>query len=135
MPPNQRIAIDYVEIVYDGVLDSFLEEQEGVCKVVLMEDRVPVHRNKVAKDWKENHDLAKIEWPAQSLDLNPIKNVWKLLKDVVQKRWRPKNHKDMWLAIELEWKAITQSKLEALIATMPQRIKDLIAAGGGITHW
>jgi hypothetical protein len=26
MPPNRRIAVDYVEIVYDGVLGSFLEE-------------------------------------------------------------------------------------------------------------
>jgi hypothetical protein len=50
-----------------------------------MEDGAPVHRNKVAKDWRENHDIEKIEWPAQSLELNP-KNVWKLLKDAVQKR-------------------------------------------------
>jgi transposase len=48
-----------------------------------MEDNAPVHRDKIAKYWRENHDLEKIEWPSQSLDLNPIKNVWKLLKDVV----------------------------------------------------
>jgi hypothetical protein len=29
-------------------LGSFLEEQEGVCKVVLMEDGASVHRGKVA---------------------------------------------------------------------------------------
>jgi hypothetical protein len=121
--------------VYDGVLDSFLEEHGGVCKVVIMEDDAPMHRGKVAKYWRENHNLEKIEWPTQSPDLNPIENVWKLLKDVVQKIRRLKNHEDMWLAIESEWKAISQSKLEALVATMPQRIKDVIAAGGGSTHW
>jgi hypothetical protein len=41
----------------------------------------------------------------------------------------------MWLAIELEWKAIPQSKLEALVVATPQRIKDVIAASGGNTHW
>jgi transposase len=51
-----------------------------------MEDGTPVHKSKVAKDWRENHDLEKFEWPAQSPDLNPIKNVWKLLKDAMQKR-------------------------------------------------
>jgi transposase len=86
VPPNRRIVVDYLEIVYDGVLGSFLEEQEGVCKVVLMEDGALVHRGKVSKDWRENHDLEKIEWPAQSPILNPIENVWKLLKDVIQKR-------------------------------------------------
>jgi hypothetical protein len=41
----------------------------------------------------------------------------------------------MWLVVESEWKAILQSKLEALVATIPQRIKDVIVAGGGNTHW
>jgi transposase len=78
-----------------GCLDSFLEEQESVCKVVLMDDDTPVHRDKVVKDWREKNDLEKIEWPTQSLDLNSIENVWKLLKDAVQKRRRPRNQKDM----------------------------------------
>jgi hypothetical protein len=95
MPPNRRTIVDYVEIEYDGVLGSFLKEQKGVCKFVLMENSAPVHRSKVAKYWRENHDLEKIEWPSQSPDFNPIKNVWKLLKDVVQKKRRPKNQEDM----------------------------------------
>jgi transposase len=56
-----------------------------------MDDGALVHRSKVAKDWRENHNIEKNEWPVQSPDLNPIKNVWKLLKNVVQKRRRPKN--------------------------------------------
>jgi hypothetical protein len=31
-----------------------VEEHEGICKVVLMEDDAHVHRGKVAKDWREN---------------------------------------------------------------------------------
>jgi hypothetical protein len=44
MPPNRHTVVDYVEIVYNGVLGSFLEEQEGICKVVFMEDDALVHR-------------------------------------------------------------------------------------------
>jgi hypothetical protein len=40
----------------------------------------------------------------------------------------------MWLVVESEWKAIPHSKLEALVATMPQRIKDVIATSGGSTR-
>jgi hypothetical protein len=43
------------------VLGSFLEEQEGVFKVVLIEDGALLHRGKIAKDWSENHNLEKIE--------------------------------------------------------------------------
>jgi transposase len=60
MPPNRHTVVD-VEIVYNGVLGSFLEEQEGICKVVLVENGTHVDRDKVAKDWSENHDLDKIE--------------------------------------------------------------------------
>ena len=52
----------------------------------------------------------------------------------MQKKCRPKNHEDMWFAMESKWKAIPQRELEALIATMPRRIKDVIAIGGGSTH-
>jgi hypothetical protein len=45
----------------------------------------------VAKDWRENHNIEKIEGLAQSPNLNPIENVWKLLKDVMYKKQRPKN--------------------------------------------
>ena len=92
-----------------------------------MEDGAPMHRDKVAKAWRENHNLQKIEWPAQLPNLNPIENVWKLLKDVVHKRRRPKNQEDMW-------KTIFQSKLEALAATIPHRIKDVIVASSGSIH-
>ena len=135
MPPNRHTIVDYVEIVYDEVLDSFLKEQEGVCKVVLMEDGTPMHRDKVAKDWRENDNLEKIKWLAQSPDLNSIKNVWKLFKDAMQKRWRAKNQEDMQLAVESKWKAILQCKLEALAAIMPQRIKDVIVVGSSSTYW
>jgi hypothetical protein len=40
-----------------------------------MEDGAPVHRDKVAKDWRDNCDLEKIEWPVQSPNLNSIENV------------------------------------------------------------
>ena len=49
MPQNRCIAIEYVKIVNDGVLDTFLEEHEEVCKVVLMEDNAPIYRDKAAK--------------------------------------------------------------------------------------
>ena len=73
-------------------------------------------------------------WPVQSPNLNPIKNVWKLLKDVMLKIRRLKNQEDMWLAIESKWKAIPESKLEASIATMPRRIKNVIVASRGSIH-
>jgi hypothetical protein len=55
--------------------------------------------------------------------------------EIAQRCCAEETQEDMWLVVESEWKAILQSKLEALVATIPQRIKDVIVAGGGNTHW
>jgi hypothetical protein len=41
----------------------------------------------------------------------------------------------MWLDVKSEWQAIPQSKLEALAATMPQRIKNVITTSDGSFCW
>ena len=135
MPPGRRTAIDFVEIVYDGVLGPFLDAHEDASGLVLMEDGAPVHWSKAPATWRENHQIQKLEWPPNSPDLNPIENLWKVLKDRVQKRCRPKNQSEMWPGVEAEWMAIPQSRLESLVASMPERIKAVLHTRGGHTHW
>lgn len=135
MPPGRRTAADFVEIVYDGFLGLFLNTQNDAAGLVLMEDGAPVHRSKAPKDWREQRHIEKLVWPANSPDLNPIENIWKLLKDRVQKNDKPKNPDTMWTILEAEWRAIPESKLESLVASMPERIKAVLAARGGHTRW
>ena len=132
---GQRTAIDFVEIAYNGVLGPFLDAQEDASRLVLMEDGAPLHKSKVAANWRETHRIEKIVWPPNSPDLNPIENMWKLLKDALQKKRRPKNKEQMWVAVEVEWMAIPQSKLESLVASLPERMRDVCAADGGHTRW
>ena len=68
-------AINFVEIVYDGVLDLFLYTQEDACRLVLMKDGNPTHRSKTSAIRRENHKIEKLVWSANLVDLNPIENV------------------------------------------------------------
>ena len=83
MPPGRRTAIDFVEIVYDGVLSPFLDAQGGARRLVLMEDGAPVHRDKAPATWRANHNIEKLVWLTNSPNLNFIENIWKMLKDCV----------------------------------------------------
>ena len=65
MPPGRRIAIDFVEIVYDGVLGPFLDTQGDACRLVLMEDGAPIYRSKAPATWKVNHNIEKLVWPCK----------------------------------------------------------------------
>ncbi|EFN89281.1 Transposable element Tcb2 transposase, partial [Harpegnathos saltator] len=47
---------------------------------ILQEDNDPKHRSKFCTEWKEQSDIVTLDWPSQSLDANPIENVWAYLK-------------------------------------------------------
>jgi len=135
MPPGERDGASFVKNVYDAALGPFLNDQENAADLVVMEDGAPVHRCKVANIWKETKSLKRLDWPANSPDLNPIENVWHIIKDAVQKKHCPKSKDEMLIAIEAEWKAIPDKKLELLVASMPDRINAVIEAKGGATRW
>jgi hypothetical protein len=49
-----------------------------------MEDGALVYRSKASKEWRKLCLIEKLDWPANSLNLNLLENDWKLLKDAVQ---------------------------------------------------
>jgi transposase len=48
-----------------------------------MHDNWAVHNATVVREFLEGQAFETIEWPAHSPDLNPIENIWGLLKDRV----------------------------------------------------
>jgi transposase len=65
-----------------------------------MEDGAPVHRSSLTLQWRQAHGLEKLIWPTNSLDLNPIENLWKIVKDLLRHRPRLKNKEEMAQTIQ-----------------------------------
>ena len=61
--------------------------------------------------------------------MNPIENVWMILKDFVQKETTPNNKDELIESIEQAWEAISMETLEILLASMPHRMKAIINVG------
>lgn len=135
VPPEKRTAVDFVEVVYESGLKPYYYHHNNYERLILMEDGAPVHRSRATNLWKEVLGMQKLQWPANSPDLNPIENVWKQCKDRVQIMHRPKNKEEMWTSVNAAWEDISQETLCKLISTMPERMQAVVEAKGGSTRW
>jgi hypothetical protein len=50
MPLGRHTVVNFIQIIYDGILGPFLDAQEDSYKLVLMEDGPPIHRVKVRQE-------------------------------------------------------------------------------------
>jgi len=135
VPPGQRKATDFIENVYKKALVPFLKKTDPHHLLTLMEDNAPVHTAKASRSFLAENSITKIVWPAQSPDLNPIENVWFLLKSNIQELYQPRTIPEMHEALKQAWDDFPASTLDHLVESMPHRISAVIDAKGGPTRW
>ena len=70
-----------------------------------------------------------IEVPAYSPDLNPIDNIWGVLKQRLSKRCF-NNLKDLGTAILTEWQTFTPDFLRNFVYSIPKRLEMCIKSKG-----
>ena len=106
IPSNKRTGADYRELILEGPLHDFylsMNDVEGKIKVV--EDGALFHKSKAAGDWRRENNINVFPWPAQSPDLNPIENIWKVLQSRVNNQpTMPKSEAELITALAEEWK-------------------------------
>ncbi|GFU97592.1 transposable element Tc3 transposase [Trichonephila clavipes] len=54
-----------------------------------MDDNAHSHRADIVDDYLDSEGIARLAWPAYSLDLNPIENLWDALGRAVYSRLPP----------------------------------------------
>ena len=125
IPPDKRKGADYVELILAGPLwDFYVEEYEAKGQVLVMEDGAPIHRTKLAKEFRAKNFMETIPHPAQSPDINPIEHAWKQLKTLVNERpQRPRNLDELWVALQEEWEKIDLDFINSLVHSMPKHVR------------
>jgi transposase len=117
----------YVEILQENMASIYVFYPGGF---VFQQDNATSHTAKYARQWFESQGYEVIDWPANSPDLNPIENLWRLMKDALQKELE-RSSENWMVRIQEIWDNIVPNYLESLINSMPDRIEACIAANGG----
>lgn len=91
-------------------------------KLVFMQDNAPIHRSRSTKDWLARKQIALLEWPPNSPDLNPIENVWGIM---VRKIYAGgQQYQDVFAlknAIIDAWHQVDQRIIDNLVSSMDER--------------
>jgi len=98
----------------------------------MQEDNAPWHTAKIITKYLANKKVKRINWPPQSPDLNPIKNLWKYIKDIISKRrHKVKNATDIRQALREVWPQINGNFLLKLYDSVPRRWEACLKNKGG----
>ncbi len=83
--------------IYQEMLEHFM--LPGDADFIFQQDLAPAHTAKGTKSWFNDHGVTVFDWPANSPDLNPIENLWGIVKRKMRDT-RPNNADDLKAAIK-----------------------------------
>jgi hypothetical protein len=91
-------------------------------------------------EYRKAYDITRMDWPPSSPDLNPIENVWALLKACL---WRlqqdpPKSFNTEEKCIQVaqeEWEKLDWDVVNSSIDSINKRVKQVIKMHGGHTKF
>lgn len=101
----------------------------------LQDDGAPCHRSKTVKEFVRRQHWKTLDWPPQSPDLNPIENLWGLLK---KKVWSHNFNSTTELKARIIaiWNhSFEKELLEKLAYSMSDRLRAVVKARGGPTRY
>ncbi|GBL74249.1 Transposable element Tc3 transposase [Araneus ventricosus] len=118
----------------DEILDPYVRPYAGVIgnDFILMDDNARPHRAVVVEDYLECHGLERMEWPAQSPDLNPVEHLWDyLVRQVAALSPPPRSLDELEQDLLRAWSSLPFSVSDNLIDSMESRFCQCIQVRGG----
>ena len=99
-------------------------------------DNSPVHTAQTVKNWMEDHEVQLEKWPPRSPNLNPIENIWAIMKQKIAKlETRPKTLSELEIAVNAAWNEIQLDTVKNLYRSMPRRISCCLHSRGSLTKY
>ena len=121
----------YCEILQQSMIPSI---QKLSSRAMIQHDNDPKHTSKTTTALLKRLRVKLMHWASMSPDLNPIEHLWGILKWKVEVH-KVSNIRQLHDVIMEEWKSILVATSEALVNSMPRRVKAVLDNDGGHTKY
>ncbi|KAI1001156.1 hypothetical protein K3495_g7043 [Podosphaera aphanis] len=133
--PSEKYALRILLLVVDW---TRAKSEEIGRQVYFMHENAAVQKGCPTREYLHANGVESIPWPANSPDLNPIENVWSMMKYYIQE-WYPefdqtrqRNREEVRsIVLEAWYHSTTVEKLSSLMESMSRRCQEVIGADGG----
>ena len=110
---------------------------------IFMHDNAPIHTAHIIRDWLYENGIEVMDWPPYSPDLNPIENLWALLKAEMYRKFpdlvgMANTEATLRYLIDCAiqtWDSIEESMPNRLLDTMEHRVEAVLQAKGWYTKY
>ena len=100
--------------------------------LIFMQDNARPYSAKLVKNYYDENNVDVLDWPPQSPDLNPIEQIWAIMKqELYTQKSFPKNKNELVESFFTIWNNLKPKLLENLSDSIPERLEKVIKAKGG----
>ena len=127
---NSEGYLDILENCLQPTLDM-LDYKENA---IFQQDNAPCHSATIITNYLTENNIDRLEWPANSQDLNCIENLWSWLDKQLQK-YTIRNVEQLKDILTNILNNVPVEICQKLVDSMPQRIIECYNAKGGQTRY
>lgn len=127
--------IQYLHVLQSRMkpqLDEWYPENDGI----FMHDKAPCHMAKSVTRFLEENNITVLDWPGNAPDINPIENLWGIIKQKLQ-GVEVSSRSELINSIIRFWHrdATLLETVHNLVDSMPKRMADIIRQKGGFINY
>ena len=126
-------SANYLNLLKNNLLP---EIRAAGLPMVFMQDNAPCHKSRLILDFLAQENIETLPWPPQSPDLNPIENLWAIIKSRIKAQFStPKTRDELIEQVFTIWEGITPELCHNLADSMKNRLKQVLERKGKHTDY